>query len=60
MSVSSTKTISSKRSLITLKVSCPGTFTEIPSAIVLAPPHAVTVPFLQTHTLMGKIVIERQ
>ena len=35
------------------KVSCPGIFTEIPSAIVLAPPLAVKEPFLSDSYIDG-------
>ena len=44
ISTSSTRTISSMSSLIIVNVSCPGTLTEIPSAIVLSPPLEVIDP----------------
>ena len=43
ISSSSTKTISSIKSLIMLKVISPGILTEIPSAIVLSPPQSFLV-----------------
>ena len=35
------------------KVICPGTFTDMPSAIVLAPPTLVMAPFFQDSYIEG-------
>ncbi len=53
ISESSTNTISSISSLIIEKVVCPGTLTDIPSAIVLSPPLDVKDPFLTDSYIDG-------